>query len=99
MPRAATSRLATSCAASLAVSRCSETEIGIPPADIPLALLSFNLGVEAGQLAFIAAALALLGSLRTLEIRPRPWMRAAPAYTIGSLASFWFLQRCAVVFG
>ena len=75
------------------------SEIGIPPADIPLALLSFNLGVEAGQLAFIAAALALLGSLRTLEIRPRPWMRAAPAYTIGSLASFWFLQRCAVVFG
>ena len=75
------------------------SQIGIPPGDIPLALLSFNLGVEAGQLAFIAAALALLGSLRTLEIRPRPWMRAAPAYTIGSLASFWFLQRCAVIFG
>ncbi len=75
------------------------SQIGIPPGDIPLALLSFNLGVEAGQLAFIAAALALLASLRTLEIRPRPWMRAAPAYTIGPLASFWFLQRCAVIFG
>ena len=71
----------------------------IPPGDIPLALLSFNVGVEAGQIGFIAAALALFGALRTLEVRPHPWMQSIPAYTIGSLASFWFLQRCAMIFG
>ena len=75
------------------------TEIGIPSGDIPVALLSFNVGVEAGQLAFITASLALFYSLRTLEIRSQPWMRPVPAYTIGSFASLWFLQRCAVIFG
>ena len=75
------------------------SQIGIPPGDIPLALLSFNVGVEVGQIAFITAALALFAALRTLEVRPRPWMQSVPAYTIGSLASFWFLQRCATVFG
>ena len=75
------------------------SQIGIPPGDIPLALLSFNVGVEAGQIGFIAAALALFASLRTLEIHPRPWMQSVPAYTIGPLASLWFLQRCAVIFG
>ena len=75
------------------------SQIGIPPGDIPLALLSFNVGVEIGQIAFITAALALFAALRTLEIRARPWMQSVPAYTIGCLGSFWFLQRCAVVFG
>lgn len=75
------------------------SQIGIPPGDIPLALLAFNVGVEAGQLGFIAAALALFASLRALEIHPRPWMHAVPAYTIGPLGSFWFLQRCTLIFG
>jgi hypothetical protein len=35
-------------------------EIGLPQGHIPLALLFFNLGVEAGQLLFIASVLALL---------------------------------------
>ena len=74
------------------------SEIGVPSGDIPLALLSFNIGVETGQLVFIAASLALFYSLRTLEIRPQPWIRPVPAYTIGSFASFWFLQRCALIF-
>ena len=75
------------------------SQIGIPPGDIPLALLSFNVGVEVGQIAFITAALALFAALRILEVHPRPWMRSVPAYTIGSLATFWFLQRCALIFG
>ena len=41
-------------------------EIGLPQKDVPLALLTFNLGVEAGQLIFVALALAAIGSL----IRP-----------------------------
>ena len=75
------------------------SQIGIPPGDIPLALLAFNVGVEAGQIAFITAALALFAALRALEVRPRPWMQSVPAYAIGTLASFWFLQRCALIFG
>ena len=74
------------------------TQIGIPASDIPLALLSFNVGVEAGQLGFIAVVLALVYSLRTLEITPPAWTRPIPAYTIGSFASFWFLNRCALIF-
>ena len=58
------------------------SQIGLPTGDVPLALLAFNLGVEAGQIAFIAAATALLRATQALRIRPRPWMRAVPACTI-----------------
>lgn len=75
------------------------SQIGLPPGDIPRALLFFNVGVEAGQIGFIAVCLTLMYSLRTLEISLPAWARRAPAYTIGSLASFWFLQRCALIFG
>lgn len=75
------------------------SRIGIPSHDIPLALFSFNVGVEAGQIAFVAAVLAFIYSLRTLEIQWPQWACRIPPYAIGSLASFWFLQRCALVFG
>jgi hydrogenase/urease accessory protein HupE len=74
------------------------SDIGIPSGDIPLALLFFNLGVEIGQVGFIAGCLALFYSLGTLEIRFPLWMRRVPAYTVGSFASFWFLQRCTTIF-
>jgi hypothetical protein len=74
------------------------SRIGIPPHDIPLALFSFNIGVETGQIAFVAAVLAFIHSLRTLEIQWPQWAYRIPPYAIGSLASFWFLQRCALVF-
>jgi hypothetical protein len=66
---------------------------GLPERAIPLALLFFNLGVEAGQLVFIAAALAVIASLRAL-----PGLRAerawrVPVYAIGSVAAFWSLER------
>ena len=38
-------------------------------------------------------------ALSIVRVRPRPWMRAVPACTIGSFASFWLLQRCAALFG
>ena len=75
------------------------SQIGLPTGDVPLALLAFNLGVEAGQIAFIAAATALLRATQALRIRSRPWMRAVLACTIGAFASFWLLQRCAALFG
>jgi len=72
-------------------------EIGLPPGDIPLALLSFNLGIEAGQLLFIAAVIGLRAALRPV---PPAWLQRAapvPAYVIGSLASFWIFDRIAAM--
>ena len=74
------------------------SKLGLPAREVPAALLFFNLGVEAGQLAFVAAFLAFIHSLRTLEIRWPVWTRPIPAYAIGSLASFWLVQRCAMIF-
>lgn len=68
-------------------------EIGLPQGDIPLALLSFNVGVEAGQLLFVAVVLGLLwAAARTLSTTPT-WLRQVPGYAIGSLAAFWFIER------
>lgn len=78
-------------------------EVGLPPAQIPRALLGFNLGIEAGQLALVAAALALVWQWRrqtSLRSLPTPrWLKKTPAYVIGSLAGFWFLQRSLLAFG
>jgi len=72
--------------------------VGMPRAEIPLALATFNVGVELGQLVFVALALLCYRSLRTLEFR---WPRVAelgPAYTVGSLGAYWTLQRTAMMF-
>jgi hydrogenase/urease accessory protein HupE len=73
-------------------------EVGLPPADIPLALLTFNIGVEAGQLLFVASVLALLWGGRRIVALPPRWLQATPAYAIGSLAAFWLVERV-VAFG
>jgi hydrogenase/urease accessory protein HupE len=70
-------------------------EVGLPETDIPLALLLFNLGVEAGQLLFVAAVLALLWWGRRLAASAPRWLQDAPAYAIGSLAAFWLIVRVA----
>lgn len=72
-------------------------EIGLPQSDIPLALLAFNVGVEAGQLAFVVAALAVLTVLSKL-LSKGPLLAYRPvslllAYAIGSLSSFWLIER------
>jgi len=70
-------------------------EIGLPEHNIPASLFLFNVGVEIGQLAFVALVAALLWALSRLR-----WPQAAPrlawttaAYAIGSFAMFWFLER------
>jgi hypothetical protein len=70
-------------------------EVGLPQVDIPLALLTFNLGVEAGQLAFVAAVLALMWAGRWAIVEPPRWLPPVPAYAIGSLAAFWLIGRVA----
>lgn len=68
-------------------------EIGLPPNEIPLALLLFNLGVEAGQLMFIAAILLILAVFKLLKIYWPTWTQPIPAYAIGSIAAYWFIGR------
>ena len=73
------------------------TSAGLPRSELPLALVSFNVGVEVGQLGFIALVLALEGSFRVLEIRWPRWAQALPGYTVGSLGAFWTIQRVAIM--
>ena len=70
-------------------------EVGLPGHAIPLALFLFNVGVEVGQLLFVAAVLVLQAiARRPLESAPR-WATLAPPYAIGAVAMFWTLQRIA----
>jgi hydrogenase/urease accessory protein HupE len=76
-------------------------EIGLPKGDVPLALLAFNLGVEAGQILFIVVVLALGAALARLYPSARaqlapgaPGLRAL-AYGVGALAAFWVVERVA----
>ena len=65
--------------------------IGLPGHAIPLALLFFNMGVEIGQLVFIAAVFAGLYFIK--QIRWPEWAWRIPVYGIGSLAAFWTIER------
>jgi len=75
------------------------TGAGLPHAELPLALLSFNVGVEIGQLSFVILILLLERSFRILEIRWPRVVRALPGYAVGSLGAFWTIQRVAILFG
>jgi hypothetical protein len=83
------------------LARPSEGHGGVlrrPPEEIPLSLLSFNVGIELGQLVFIAAVLLARAALRPRAERGPTWLQAVPAYAIGSLAAFWCLERAAALF-
>lgn len=74
-------------------------EVGLPENQIPTSLLFFNVGVEIGQLLFVAAALVALATWTRLArglALPRPaWAPVVAPYLIGGLASFWFIERIA----
>jgi hypothetical protein len=74
------------------------SEIGVPQKAVPLALLFFNVGVEIGQLVFIASVLALGWWVRRAALRAPGWWPRAAAYGIGSVAAFWVVQRTAAIF-
>jgi len=74
-------------------------EVGLPQSAIPVALLFFNVGVEVGQLLFIASvfaiiALARMAARRIGMVQPA-WAWCIPPYAIGSVAMFWVIQRLA----
>jgi hydrogenase/urease accessory protein HupE len=72
-------------------------EVGLPQGEIPLALFSFNVGVELGQLAFVAAVLSLALLIRAVSLRLPAWAPDAAGYAIGSVATFWVFVRLAAV--
>jgi hypothetical protein len=71
------------------------SEVGLPQRAIPVALAFFNVGVEIGQLAFVAAVLGLLALVRSLKVCTPRWTEIVPAYAIGGIAVFWVIQRVA----
>ena len=72
---------------------------GMPKAELPPALLFFNVGVELGQLVFVFTALALARSFKVLEVRWPRWAEALPGYAVGSLGAYWTLQRTVILIG
>ena len=68
-------------------------EVGLPEGEIPLALFSFNVGIEFGQLAFVVVVLIAWTILLRLRTEWPRVIQLAPAYAIGSLAAFWFFER------
>jgi hydrogenase/urease accessory protein HupE len=79
-------------------------EVGLPHHVIPTALLFFNLGVEIGQLAFVAAVMTA-GWLFRRAMAPRlepamltqttNWLDMTAAYAIGTVAAYWLIERTA----
>lgn len=68
-------------------------EIGLPQNDVPLALLTFNIGVELGQMLIVIIAIA---TLRLITHFKAPWLRPIKiiiSYGIGIVATYWFIER------
>jgi hydrogenase/urease accessory protein HupE len=69
------------------------TAMGLPQAEIPLALLLFNVGVELGQVAFVLLVVLLERSFRVLEVRWPRLVERMPGYAVGTLGAYWTIQR------
>ncbi len=72
------------------------SEIGLPQGEILVALLAFNIGVELGQLLFIAACLVIgVVIRRVLATMQIDRLQQVAVYAIGTVAAFWFIERVA----
>jgi hydrogenase/urease accessory protein HupE len=72
-------------------------EAGLPQGEIPLALLAFNCGIEAGQLLFVAALLLVRPAANRARERLPAWAGQVPVYVMGTLAAFWSFERAAAL--
>lgn len=74
-------------------------EAGLPEGEIALALLSFNLGIEVGQVIFVGLVLVFLWTLRIARMPERlpEWSGQVPVYGMGSLAAMWCFERMAAM--
>ena len=68
------------------------SEIGLPQQAIPFALGFFNVGVELGQLAFVFVMLGVFAVIKRFKLNLN-WGKKLIAYSIGSLAAFWMIDR------
>ena len=71
--------------------------MGLPRAELPLALLLFNVGVELGQVGFVLLVVLLERSFRALEVRWPAAVARLPGYAVGTLGAYWTIQRTAVL--
>ena len=69
------------------------SEIGFPQKEVPLALFTFNIGVELGQLIFIAAAMLLMKIIQSINIKLPNWTWRILPYSMGIIAAFWLVER------
>jgi len=67
-------------------------ELGLPATRLAAALVAFNLGVEAGQLAIVSAALSLAYAVRGTRAYPRLGL-AAGSLAIAVLSATWLVER------
>jgi hypothetical protein len=72
---------------------------GMPRAELAPALVFFNVGVELGQLGFVALIFIVLHSLKKIELRCPRWVEALPGYTVGIMGAYWTIQRVMIMFG
>ena len=75
-------------------------EIGLPDNHLAVALLTFNLGVEVGQLMVVCVAGLLMWALNRWAPADGVWVprsRVAALYAIGGLAAFWTLERASAI--
>jgi hydrogenase/urease accessory protein HupE len=72
-------------------------DVGLPENNIPLALFLFNVGVEAGQLAFVFVMLLLMEGIRRSPFQLPHWNYKIPAYLIGTIAMYWFIERLVAI--
>jgi hydrogenase/urease accessory protein HupE len=68
-------------------------DIGLPQTDVALALLTFNLGVEAGQLLFVATILLAARASSALVAIPFEPVRMMASYMIGTMSMLWLITR------
>lgn len=66
--------------------------LALPRLELALALAGFNLGVELGQLAIVAASFALLAALRRWPGYPR-WVLAPGSALLALVAGIWIVER------
>jgi hypothetical protein len=70
-------------------------EAGLPGHALPLALLSFNAGIEVGQLAIVAVAAPVLAVLARAPLPPRRFLCELPASALGGVGVYLALDRAA----
>ncbi len=73
-------------------------EVGLPQTAVPVALLMFNVGVEIGQLMFVAAMVLLAAIFSRVRVLSFPTVSRVISYGIGSVAAFWTIERVAAFF-